>query len=64
MKGIACTYDHITPAMIQQIDDALEARFQRSLLTLTRAEQDQLVGWFPHLGPVLERPRQALPRDR
>ncbi|WP_235191105.1 site-specific integrase [Amycolatopsis rifamycinica] len=46
MKGIARAYDHVTPAMVNQVLDALEERWQRSLYPGERAK---LVSWFPHL---------------
>jgi integrase len=42
MKGIARTYDHVTPDMRQQILVALERRWQMSLAALTAAERAQL----------------------
>lgn len=49
MKGIARTYDHVTPAMQRQIIAGLQARWE-SLLTAPRAaERRQLVSWFPRL---------------
>jgi hypothetical protein len=55
MKGIARVYDHVTDVMRKQISDALEARWAGSLLGLTATERVQLVGWFPHLEPVIPR---------
>jgi hypothetical protein len=53
MKGIARIYDHVTDVMKTHILDALEARWEASLLALTATERAQLTGWFPHLGPVI-----------
>jgi hypothetical protein len=55
MKGIARIYDHVTDVMRKQILDALEARWEASLLALTATERARLTGWFPHLGPVIAR---------
>ncbi len=55
MKGIGRTYDHVTEVMRKQILDALEARWESSLIALTTAERSQLVTWFPHLKPVFTR---------
>lgn len=49
MKGIARTYDHVTPVMRQQILDGLELRWAASLAGLTASERRRLVQWFPHL---------------
>jgi hypothetical protein len=49
MKGIARVYDHVTPAMVNQILDALEERWLRSLASLYPGERAKLVSWFPHL---------------
>ncbi|GAB3490029.1 hypothetical protein [Amycolatopsis cihanbeyliensis] len=49
MKGIARIYDHVTPAMLSQIIQALEVRWLASLAALSVDEQAQLVSWFPHL---------------
>ena len=49
MKGIARVYDHVTPAMVNQILDALEDRWLRSLAALYPRERAELVSWFPHL---------------
>jgi len=46
MKGIARTYDHVTPVMRQQVLDGLELRWAASL---TVSERRRLVQWFPHL---------------
>jgi hypothetical protein len=45
MKGIARVCDHVTPAMVNQILDALEERWLRSL---SPGERAKLVSWFPH----------------
>ncbi len=55
MKGIARVYDHVTDVMRKQILDALEARWEASLLALTATERARLTDWFPHLGPVIAR---------
>ncbi|GLZ43629.1 integrase [Actinokineospora sp. NBRC 105648] len=55
MKGIGRTYDHVTEVMRKQILDALEARWDSSLVALTTEEQSRLVTWFPHLKPVFAR---------
>jgi integrase len=55
MKGIARVYDHVTDVMRKQVLDALEARWEASLLALTATERARLTGWFPHLGPVVAR---------
>jgi hypothetical protein len=55
MKGIARVYDHVTDVMRKQILDALEVRWEASLLALTATERARLTGWFPHLGPVVAR---------
>jgi hypothetical protein len=55
MKGIARVYDHVTEVMRKQILDALEARWEASLLALTATERARLTDWFPHLGPVISR---------
>lgn len=39
----------------KQILDALDARWEASLLALTATERARLTGWFPHLGPVVTR---------
>ena len=39
----------MTPAMVNQILDALEERWQRSLASLYPGERAKLVSWFPHL---------------
>jgi integrase len=52
MKGIARTYDHVTPVMKQQIADALEARWRSSLDLLAGHEQRELRDWFTHLGDL------------
>ncbi len=49
MKGIARVYDHVTPAMVNQILDVLEERWLRSLASLYPGERAKLVSWFPHL---------------
>jgi hypothetical protein len=49
MKGIARTYDHVTPEMRRQILDALETRWQAALNGLTEKERARLESWFPHL---------------
>ncbi len=49
MKGIARVYDHVTPAMVNQILDALEERWLRSVASLYPGERAKLVSWFPHL---------------
>ncbi|WP_328454231.1 hypothetical protein [Amycolatopsis sp. NBC_00438] len=46
MKGITRVYDHVTPAMVNEILDVLEERWLRSLYPGERAK---LVSWFPHL---------------
>lgn len=53
MKGMARIYDHVTPGMRRQILDALEARWLGSVAALSARERAQLIGWFPHLQPVL-----------
>jgi hypothetical protein len=54
MKGIARIDDHVTDVMRkQQILDALERRWEASLLALTTTERAQLADWFPHLGAVI-----------
>jgi hypothetical protein len=55
MKGIARIYDHVTDVMRKQILDALEARWEASLLALTATERARLTSWFPHLEPVITR---------
>ncbi|GAA3012484.1 tyrosine-type recombinase/integrase [Actinokineospora diospyrosa] len=55
MKGIGRTYDHVTAVMRKQITEALEARWEGSLVALTTSERSQLVTWFPHLKPVFAR---------
>jgi hypothetical protein len=55
MKGIARVYDHVTEVMRKQILDALEARWEATLLALTATERAQLADWFPHLGPGISR---------
>jgi integrase len=50
MKGIARTYDHVTPEMRRQILDTLEKRWQAALDGLTEKERARLESWFPHLG--------------
>ncbi|MGV9364988.1 hypothetical protein [Amycolatopsis sp. NPDC003731] len=42
-------YDHLTPAMVKQILDALGERWLRSLAALYPSERAKLVSWFPHL---------------
>ncbi|WP_432844936.1 integrase [Amycolatopsis sp. CA-161197] len=49
MKGVARVYDHVTPAMVNEILDALEERWLRSLASLYPGERAKLVSWFPHL---------------
>ena len=49
MKGIARIYDHVTDVMKKQVLDALEARWEASLLALDAVERRQLANWFPHL---------------
>ncbi|MEQ0564217.1 hypothetical protein ABJI51_34490 [Amycolatopsis sp. NEAU-NG30] len=39
----------MTPAMVNQILDALEERWLRSLASLYAGEWAKLVSWFPHL---------------
>jgi hypothetical protein len=51
-KGMARIYDHVTPAMVRQIIQALEARWASSLLALTAEERERLASWFPHLRAV------------
>lgn len=63
MKGIARTYDHVTEVMLNQIGQALEARRLASLPALDRHELARILGWFPHLGTVVEAAR-ALPSER
>jgi hypothetical protein len=53
MRGMARVYDHVTPAMEQEISDALEVRWFESLRALSPGERRQLVSWFAHLAPVL-----------
>jgi integrase len=53
MKGMARVYDHVTPVMRRQILDALESRWLGSVAALTARELSELLGWFPHLRPVL-----------
>jgi integrase len=54
MRGMGRVYEHVTPEMERQIIDALEARWASSLLALRTEDQEKLLGWFPHLGPVIE----------
>ncbi|WP_240686711.1 tyrosine-type recombinase/integrase [Amycolatopsis suaedae] len=49
MKGMARVYDHVTPAMLSQIIQALEVRWLGSLAVLSAAERARLASWFPHL---------------
>jgi integrase len=49
MRGMARIYDHVTPAMVEDILRALERRWRRSLAALRPGERDKLVSWFPHL---------------
>lgn len=49
MKGMARVYDHVTPAMVNEILDVLEERWLRSLASLYPGERAKLVSWFPHL---------------
>lgn len=53
--GIAVFYDHVTDVMRKQVLDALESRWEASLLARTATERARLTGWFPHLGPVMAR---------
>jgi integrase-like protein len=62
MKGIARTYDHVTPEMRQQILTALETRWQAALAGLTPVERAQLESWFPHLKPGKTKPTIDLQR--
>jgi len=39
----------VTPAMVNQILDALEERWLRSLASLYPGERAELMSWFPHL---------------
>ena len=43
MKGIARAYDHVTPAMVKGIVDALEERWLRSLASPYPGERAKLV---------------------
>jgi hypothetical protein len=54
MRGMGRVYDHVTPDMVQEIIDALEAPWLASLRALRPAEQDTLVAWFPHLGAAID----------
>ncbi|MEU5691974.1 tyrosine-type recombinase/integrase [Actinosynnema sp. NPDC020468] len=63
MKGIARIYDHVTSVMLDQLDEALEARWRSSLLTLQDDELTAVVGRFPHLGQTVADAR-ALPSHR
>jgi integrase len=63
MKGIGRIYDHVTPEMRRQILLTLEQRWQTSLTMVTPAEQASLIGWFPHLGPVIEKLRVPAARS-
>ncbi|WP_433272726.1 hypothetical protein ACQPZF_17160 [Actinosynnema sp. CS-041913] len=60
MKGVARVYDHVTSVMLEQIRESLESRWVTSLLALHDDELARIIGWFPHLGPVVEGAR-ALP---
>lgn len=53
MRGMARIYDHVTPAMEQQISDALEARWTQSLQALSHREQQYLAGLLPQLRPLV-----------
>lgn len=55
MKGIARVYDHVTDVMRKQVLDALDARWNGSLVSLTATERAELTRWFPHLEPVINR---------
>jgi hypothetical protein len=62
MKGIARTYDHVTPEMRHQVLTALEKRWQTALAGLTPPERARLESWFPHLQPTVN--RDELDRSR
>nr|WP_228046009.1 transposase family protein [Saccharopolyspora sp. HNM0983] len=52
MKGIARVYDHVTPAMREQISEALEARWNRGLAVINDTER----GWLEQHTPWLKLP--------
>lgn len=53
MKGIARTYDHVTPQMREQILVALERRWQNALNALSSSERARLECWFPHIAAAV-----------
>ncbi|MDI2027640.1 hypothetical protein QFW96_03410 [Saccharopolyspora sp. TS4A08] len=49
MKGIARVYDHVTPAMTEDLLQSLETRWVKSVASLSVAERAQLLLWIPRL---------------
>jgi hypothetical protein len=49
MKGIARVYDHVTPAMTEQLLQSLETRWAHSVAALSAAERTQLLLWIQRL---------------
>lgn len=64
MKGIARVYDHVTPAMNDQVLGALETRWAASVASLTAAEGAQLMRWFPRLRETVRSGDETVTEDR
>jgi hypothetical protein len=59
MPGIARVYEHVTPEMMQQISEVLEARWLTAALALDEDELAKLLGWVPQLRSAIEAARRS-----
>ena len=64
MAGFARVYDHVTPAMNDQVLGALETRWMASVASLTAAEGAQLMRWFPRLRETVRDGDETVTEDR
>ena len=53
LPGMADVYEHVTPAMKRQVLEALQARWEASLLALRSGERDHLLAVLPQLRPTI-----------
>jgi hypothetical protein len=49
MSGMASVYEHVTPETKKRILDALQARWETSLLALRRQERERLIALLPQM---------------
>jgi integrase len=49
MRGMANVYEHVTPEMKRRVLDALQQRWEASLLALRPRERERLIALVPHL---------------